>query len=126
MRSILELRRNELHKDALEKNKNSTEQKNNVFIIEFYWNIIGIQNSTKNVKCHHYFTIKWNFPIIWNFEEILMEVFGGNLREFWNSYQLTGLFLTCLGLSGIFSEPITTKFCTAIGHQSVSLNMKSC
>ena len=45
----------------------------------------------------------------------------------------TGLFLTYLGLRGrgqlspsifIVSEPVVTKFCTAIDHQSVSLNMK--
>ena len=38
-------------------------------MMEIYWNIKGIQNSTK-MSLTHYFTMQWNFPTIWNFEGI--------------------------------------------------------
>ena len=61
---------------TLKKRKNSTKQKKQcVFSMEFYWKIIGIQNSTK-MSLTQYFSIQWNF------EGIYMKVFGGNLMEF--------------------------------------------
>ena len=51
------------------KQKNSTKQKNNVFTMEFYWKMKGIQNSAK-MSLTHYFTTEWNIPMTWNFEGI--------------------------------------------------------
>ena len=102
-----------MFKKSQEKTKKSAKQKNNVFIMDFYWNIKGFQNSTK-MSLTHYFTTLWNFPIIQNFEGItvgsIWSKFDGILKLVLTvcklqSWKFNGLHFTIMWvLSGILME----------------------
>ena len=69
-----------------EKKQKSTKQKNNVFMMKFYWKIKGIQNSTNPLFYHIYRILKefkWNYlvAIQWNSETRIKLLVNCNPRN---------------------------------------------